>query len=505
MEKREKRIKLVYYLMVCFIVISITGGAMLVWFNRTFGITLSEILYTIGAPLQGADYSFLLEAITVFLVSATISVVMIIVLKAVLFPDQEYICNKLRIGKTIKKYKKKSLVKGVFVASLLFFVGIAVVIIEADQTLQITSFITRSFHKTNIYETYYIQPNIPEITSNNRRNLVYIYLESMETTYASKEEGGKQNNNYIPHLTELARNDISFSNTEKLGGFHCTTGSGWTMGAIFSAEAGIPFAFPINGNDMEKFSEIATGTIVLGDILEQKGYTQEFLCGSDATFAGKRTFFEQHGNYIIYDLDSAISDGLMTEEHQAFWGFDDEMLYQIAKSELTELATSSQPFNFTMLTVDTHHVDGWICGLCEDTYPEQLANVLCCADNQIYNFLEWCSEQDWYENTTIVLQGDHPRMDQSLVESIDYYDRTIYNCFINTEYDREDVDCDNREFTPFDMFSTVLASIGFSIPGNRLGLGVNLFSKERTLAEELGIDYIETEVSKGSDYYKRFY
>ena len=96
-------------------------------------------------------------------------------------------------------------------------------------------------------------------------------------------------------------------------------------------------------------------------------------------------------------------------------------------------------------------------------------------------------------------------MDQSLVESIDYYDRTIYNCFINIEYDKEDVDCDNREFTPFDMFPTVLASIGFSIPGNRLGLGVNLFSKERTLAEELGIDYIETEVSKSSDYYKRFY
>ena len=30
------------------------------------------------------------------------------------------------------------------------------------------------------------------------------------------------------------------------------------------------------------------------------------------------------------------------------------------------LAENEQPFNFTMLTVDTHHVDGYFCEDCEN-------------------------------------------------------------------------------------------------------------------------------------------
>ena len=33
-------------------------------------------------------------------------------------------------------------------------------------------------------------------------------------------------------------------------------------------------------------------------------------------------------------------------------------LYEIAKDELLNLSQSGRPFNFTMLTVDTHHVGG---------------------------------------------------------------------------------------------------------------------------------------------------
>ena len=38
-------------------------------------------------------------------------------------------------------------------------------------------------------------------------------------------------------------------------------------------------------------------------------------------------------------------------------------------------------------------------------------------------------------------------------------------------------------FTTFDMFPTILPSIGFDIKGEQLGLGVNLFSDRKTLAE----------------------
>ena len=152
-----------------------------------------------------------------------------------------------------------------------------------------------------------------------------------------------------------------------------------------------------------------------------------------------------------------------------------------------------------MLTVDTHHYDGWICPLCEDTYPEQLANVLICADKQINDFLLWCSKQDWYDDTVIIIQGDHPRMDQSLVT--DVKDRMVYNCFINTDYDPARLDMKNRVWNTMDMFPTVLSAIGYEVPDDRLGLGTNMFSGKKTLCETLGSDYIDTEVQKYSQFY----
>ena len=52
-----------------------------------------------------------------------------------------------------------------------------------------------------------------------------------------------------------------------------------------------------------------------------------------------------------------------------------------------------------------------------------------------------------------------------------------------------------------DMFPTTLASIGCTIPGERLGLGTNLFSDKQTLAEKYTIDELNNLLGKKSDYY----
>ena len=51
------------------------------------------------------------------------------------------------------------------------------------------------------------------------------------------------------------------------------------------------------------------------------------------------------------------------------------------------------------------------------------------------------------------------------------------------------------------MFPTTLASLGVEIEGNKLGLGVNLFSKEKTLLEKLSFKYLNNELTKNSIYY----
>ena len=61
----------------------------------------------------------------------------------------------------------------------------------------------------------------------------------------------------------------------------------------------------------------------------------------------------------------------------------------------------------------------------------------------------------------------------------------------------------NRLFTTLDFFPTILASLGASIEGNRLALGVNLFSDEQTLSEKYGYETLFAELEKKSIFYNQ--
>lgn len=472
------------------------------WFQASYGVTFREIIYTIRSPLAGANSSFFLGAVG-YVAPKIIPLVLLLALGIfIYFKMGKYISFELLFGG--KKGKGKR-VDANALSALLLTLGVfaysVYILVSINSRLEITTFLRDYNARTELYEEYYVKPDTDKITAAAPKNLIYIYLESMETTYASRAEGGEQPEiNYIPNLTRMANENISFSDEEGLGGFISAKNTDWTMAAMWATETGAAFSFPIEGNsDFGDQEHFAKDTVTLGDILKDKGYYQEFMCGSDAHFGGRKAFFEQHGDFRIYDLYTAEEEGYLTPEEEVNWGIEDWRLYGIAKDELTRIASSGQPFNFTLLTVDTHHYDGWICPYCGDDYPEQLANVLVCADKQIDDFINWCKEQDWYDDTVIIIQGDHPRMDQALVA--DARDRMVYNCFINTGYDPAKLDTKNRAWNTMDMFPTILAAMGYEIPDNRLGLGTNMFSNEKTLCETLGSDYIDAEVQKYSQYY----
>ena len=180
------------------------------------------------------------------------------------------------------------------------------------------------------------------------------------------------------------------------------------------------------------------------------------------------------------------------------WGLDDYKLFELAKNEITQLAQTGK-FNFTMATIDCHMPKGFLCKYCPDTYENRYENIYACQSKLINSFIDWCKSQSWYENTTIVLVGDHPTMAQQYVNDVPSdYQRTTYNCFINSKVTTDQIK--NRQFTHMDMYPTTLAAMGFNIEGNKLALGTNLFSELPTIIEKYGQDYINEEVQKSSEY-----
>lgn len=178
-------------------------------------------------------------------------------------------------------------------------------------------------------------------------------------------------------------------------------------------------------------------------------------------------------------------------------------MYDFARREVTNLANSGQPFNFTMLTVDTHFEDGYVCDLCQDEHPgNQYANVMSCASRQVVDFVNWLKAQPFYENTTIVIVGDHLTMDSDFCQDVpEDYTRGVYNTIINAPI--VPVNQKNRMATTMDMFPTTIAALGAQIEGDRLGLGTNLFSAEPALAEKVGMDTLNKEIRKRSIFYEQ--
>lgn len=469
-----------------------------VWLGRTFNINFQEILYTMTSPLVGTDAGVALKCLRACLPHICLAALFVLTAAALVVLQRRF------TAALSFQFRGRRRQADLFLLARRSMAVISVLALcwafrALYVNLRVGQYIELRRNPTTIYEDRYVDPASVSITAPDRKkNLIYLCLESMETSYASEEAGGRQpEHNYIPNLTALAQENLSFSNSDRLGGFRAVSGTTWTMGAIFAATSGLPFSFPVGENAMNRHSEFASGCTTLGDILEENGYRSMFLCGSDATFGGRRLYYQQHGNYEICDLLTAREEGYIPEDYKVWWGYEDEILYQIAKDKLTGLAGSGQPFSFTMLTVDTHHVDGYVCSLCRDDYDSVTGNVVSCADRQAADFIRWCEEQDFYDDCVIVITGDHPRMDTSLVDGLDYRDRTVYNCFLNCEGPARAV---NREFTAVDLFPTVLSALGFEIEGDQLGFGVDLFSGSDTLSEVMGFQALDEEFAKYSPF-----
>lgn len=354
-------------------------------------------------------------------------------------------------------------------------------------------------------ESYYVDPAYVTLTfPEKKRNLIYIFLESMEVTFADTSLGGAFDENVIPKLTAMSQDNENFSGSygegSLLDGGYAYNGGTWTMGAIFSQTSGLPLQTgAIGRNDMDTQEVFYPTITTLGDILAAQDYRQIFLIGSNAMFGGRRLYLENHGGYEFRDLIWAKQTGHISPGYYVWWGYEDEKLFEFGKETLQELAAGDQPFNLTMLTVDTHMTGGYTCRLCGDEFEDRYSNVYACSDKQVTEFVDWIKQQDFYEDTTIIICGDHPTMDGMYCRNIDpSYVRRVYTCIINAPV--SPVRNAYRSYSTLDMFPTTLTALGVEIPGGRLGLGTSLYTNQRTLTEELGYTELSSALSRYSSY-----
>ena len=461
--------------------------------NNWEELTVEEILYHIKSPMGGASEGLVqLFILSVLLPTVGLSALLIFFY---FLPEKKIPL----ISRTIFFAKKKMYLGFCFFIALLFF---SLSIIDAWDSISLGSYLSSQLRSSKFIEENYVDPKGIELHfPEKKRNLIYIYMESTELTFMDEAHGGAFPDNLLPEMTALSKEGEDFSGAgESRNGGIALPGATWTMGAIFAQSTGLPLKISIEQNSMDSQKAFFPSVTALQDILKEEGYTQKFLLGSVGYFGGRELYMKDHGDVKVEDFSYWKRKNKFPKDYWVNWGFEDEKLYSYAREELSNLAKEDKPFNLTLLTVDTHFPDGYVCRLCQNNYPDnQYANVYRCASRQVTDFVNWIKKQDFYENTTIVISGDHPTMDRDFCDHVPKsYQRKVYTVFLNAAAKRKERN--KREYATFDYFPTTLAAMGVEIPGNRLGLGTNLFSGESTLTEKFGKKEEKKELEERSDF-----
>ena len=497
---KKPKIKSIGYGFYCIlmIIISVLGFILYNlgnWVLDTWGLlSIDEIIFHLKVPLDGTNSDVVLDGI-----NACVPLAVLVLFLSIF----------LIIG--LRNKHGKCMI-ALFLVAVIACGSAGRAAYEVYDELDVKEYLVSQKKESHFIEQNYVDPRTTKITfPEQKRNLIYIYLESMESTFASKGDGGGLDFNCILELTTLAEENTNFSDSDKLGGGYPAYGGTWTMAGIFSQTSGIPIKNSEQTDDVNatlaEQSSFSSQARNLEDILADEGYNQCFMIGSDATFGGRRAYFESHGKgqTEICDYNTAKENGQIPEDYYVWWGYEDQKLFANAQEKLTELSSKDEPFNFTMLTVDTHFEDGYVCEQCQNEFGDnQYANVMACSSRQVDAFVKWIQQQPFYENTTIVISGDHLTMDSDFCNDVsEDYERSVYNVFINLPegLDTSFEKTHSREFATLDMFPTTLAAMGVTIEGDRLALGVNLFSDEQTLTEQYGRKGLDKELMKKSKFY----
>ena len=359
------------------------------------------------------------------------------------------------------------------------------------------NFILQRISNEDYFSNNYVYPKNVELTKRSKpKNLILIYVESLENTFAK---------NYIFEenlLDKLSQENIggeSFKNYRQVLGAH------WTIAAIVSTQCGIPLRSVLfDKGGLEFANQIVPNARCLGDVLKDNGYENIFINSINLRFNGTGLFFKNHGYNELYGIDEILAQGFKPKEINKNWpALYDEDLFRFSKAIIDEKERSGSPYNLTILTMDTHNPEGYRSSSCGYKDRSKLARSVLCTSDSLAEFLDYIKKKSYLKNTEVVILGDHLFMANGSMKKKYFFhkERSIFNRFISTN----ELIPNREEILPFDMFPTILYNLGFEAPDGRLGLGFSGFGEYKIKPNENRYKEMADKLLNYSSKYQEFW
>ncbi len=325
-----------------------------------------------------------------------------------------------------------------------------------------------------------------KVEGGRRKNLVYIYVESLERIFLRNDIFP----GLAPNLAALEQESL------RISGIGQAPLTDWTIAGMVASQCGIPLAtFKVDRNDFSDVGKFMPGATCLGEILQQEGYHSVFMGGADLNFAGKGRFYKEHGfSEVIgrHELESASPEVLPLSK----WGVYDDVLLDDAYEQFKRLADSGQPFALFMLTLDTHPPFGHETPACNgQVYGDGVSRILSavkCSDQLVSDFVRKI-ERYSKDDLIVVVASDHLQMRNDIYDFLVARDAQRENLFFVRGQGIEPRLIE-RSATTLDIFPTILHLLGWEVQG--VALGRSLLGTDKTLVEKYGKETFYTSLQK---------
>ncbi|MGM0828339.1 MAG: LTA synthase family protein [Bacillota bacterium] len=246
----------------------------------------------------------------------------------------------------------------------------------------------------NYVRASYIEPDKEMFGVAKDKNLIMVSLESLQNFVINSEMNGKE---ITPFLNEFIGESYYFDN------FYHQTQQGKTSDSEFLLDNSL---YPLNrgavffthsGNEFESMTEK----------LGENGYYTTAMHANNKSFWNRDIMYDSLGYERFYSLP----DYEVTEENSVNWGMKDIPFFEQSVEHMKEMP---QPFSTKMITLTNHYpftldeedklIDPYTSN---DGTVNRYFQTVRYMDEAVKKFITDLKESGLYDNSVIVMYGDH--------------------------------------------------------------------------------------------------
>ncbi|WP_338785899.1 LTA synthase family protein [Metabacillus sp. FJAT-53654] len=346
---------------------------------------------------------------------------------------------------------------------------------------------------TNYTNAIYAEPNPDYFGIAKGKNVIYVHLESVQNFIINYKLNGQE---VTPFLNSLTKDSSTFY----FDNFFHQTGQGKTADAEFMLENSL-FGLPQGA----AFSTKGQNTYQAAPaILGQNGYTSAVFHGNTKSFWNRNEIYKSLGYDKFFDLSyyNAKDEDILN------YGMKDKPFF---KQSMPMLESLSQPFYTKFITVSNHfpypldqdeatiekHTTG-------DSSVDNYFQTARYLDEAIKEFFTYLKESGLYENSMIVMYGDHYGISENHNTAMSKVLGKEVGDFENAQLQRvplfihipgEDGGAMHQYGGQIDLMPTLMHLLGIETKGY-VQVGTDLFSKDhQTVVPFRNGDFITDKVT----------